>query len=215
MNDDWRVRARLADGVRAAELAELMQRGELEHGLQSGAGDRVIVSVDDRDVFVYAGTREQSEAALEAIRAAAGRRGWSAEVELRRWHPEAEEWADPEAPLPATAEERAAEHAELVERERAESAAHGFGEWEVRVECASHRDTVRLSEQLEGEGVPSVRRWRYLLISAADEDSARMLADRLTAECPPGCTVTVEASLAAVAADTPANPFAVFGGLGL
>jgi hypothetical protein len=60
-----------------------------------------------------------------------------------------------------------------------------------------------------------VRRWRYLLISAADEDSARMLADRLTAECPPGCTVTVEASLAAVAADTPANPFAVFGGLGL
>jgi hypothetical protein len=166
-------------------------------------------------VFLYADGRDQLERARRAIesRTAAG-----AQTELRRWHPVAEEWEDPDAPLPQDEPGISAEHAERIAEERAESRELtrelGAPEWEVRVECQSHRDTVALAERLEGEGLEPLRRWRYLLVGALDEDAARGLADRLTADSGPGCTVTVEGTGAAVTAETPANPFAVFGGLG-
>ena len=59
-----------------------------------------------------------------------------------------------------------------------------------------------------------MRRWKYLLIGAADEDSARALAARLREQVPPGSIVTVEATLGAVLEARPSNPFAIFGGLG-
>lgn len=218
MSDDWRLRVTLPGRGEADELAGELRRGRLEHGLASGAADRVIVSVDDREVFLYADGRQQLERASRAIETLAGSRGWTVASELRRWHPVAEEWEDPDAPLPADESGLAAEHAERIAEEREESRELarelGAPEWEVRIECRSHRDTVALSERLESEGLRPVRRWRYLLVGAVDEDSARELADRLSGEARPGCTITVEGSGAAVAAETPPNPFAVFGGLG-
>jgi hypothetical protein len=210
MGDDWRLRITLAGPGEADRLADELQQGTLEHQLASGAGQRVIVSRDGREVFLYADRREQLERARQAIEG----RGGQVQSELRRWHPVAEEWEDPETPLPADESGVAAEHAERIAEEREESRELGTPEWEVRVECGSHRDTVALAERLESEGLQPVRRWRYLLVGAPDEDSARVLADRLTAEAVPGCTVTVEGTGAAVRAETPANPFAVFGGLG-
>lgn len=214
MSDDWRLRVTLAGPGQAAELAEELQQGRLEHGLASGGGDRVIVSQDDAEVFLYSDTRDQLDRARQAIEARAGSRGWRAQAELRRWHPTAEEWEDPDAPLPADAPGLAAERSERIAREREEARRLGFAEWEVRVQCHSHQDTIDLAERLAAEGFQPVRRWRYLLVGAADEDAARELADRLTAESPAGCSVTVEGTLASVEADTPPNPFAVFGGLG-
>src|SRR5579884_3752229 len=212
MSDDWRLRATFTDRSDAAALTERLQHGDLEHALAPG---RIAVSRDDREVFLYADAREQAEAAERAISELAGREGWRCETELRRWHPEAEEWEDPGAPLPSGGEALAAEHAERVDREREESRELGVAEYEVRVQCAYHRDTVELSDRLAAEGLEPVRRWRFLLVGAADEDAARALADRITQEAPPGSRVTVEGSLAAVAAETGVNPFAVFGGLGL
>lgn len=200
--------------TQAVELAARLERGELEHDLESGAGDRVIVSADQHELFLYAATREQAERSANAVSSLARASGWQAETELARWHPVAEEWEGPDAPLPESPGGIAAEHAGLVARERSESSAEGFSEYEVKIELRSHRDTVALAERLREEGLPCTRRWRYLLVGAPDEDSARVLADRLTAEAPAGSSVVVEASLAAIAADTPANPFAVFGGLG-
>ena len=212
MSDDWRLRITLPGPGPADELAGQLQEGSLEHTLASGAGDRVIVSRDGNEVFLYADSREQLERAWTAIESSRG--GGQVQSQLRRWHPVAEEWEDPDAPLPTDASAVAAEHAELIAEERAESRELGAAEWEVRVECGSHRDTVALAERLQGEGLQPLRRWRYLLVGAADEDAARALADRLGGEIGPGCTVTVEGSGAAVAAETPSNPFAVFGGLG-
>lgn len=214
MNDDFRVRAVLPGGAQARELGERLQRGEIPHELATGAQDRVIVSVDGREVFLYADTLEQAHQARRAIEALARSQNWTAETEIKRWHPVAEEWEDPDAPLPAVAEELAAEHAELVSRERAESSEQGFSAYEVRVQCATHHDTVALAERLRGEGLPVVQRWRYLLIGASDEDSGAALAERITQEAAPGTTVTVEASAGEVAAATGFSPFAVFGGLG-
>lgn len=215
MNDDWRARITLPTDHAATALVNELERGDLEHELAPGAGERVIVSLDDRDVFLYSGTREQAERGVAAIERVAAERGWTAQTELRRWHPAAEEWEDPDSPLPEAADEFAAERAERIAREREETRELGFSQYEVRVECQSHRDTVALADKLQAEGMAPLRRWRYLLVGAQDEESAQALADRLTAEAPAGSVVRVEASLAAIAAETPANPFAVFGGLGL
>ena len=214
MNDDFRVRVRFGERRQAAVLGDRLERGELEHELARGATDRVVVSIDDRDVFLYAATRDQADAAATAVAGLAQREGWDAHVEVRRWHPVAEDWEDPDTPLPESDTQLAAEQAERIAQERAESAAWGFPEYEVRLELRSHRDTVALDEQLRAEGLRSLRRWHYLLIGAADEQQAQALADRLGAEAPPGTTVSVEASLRAIAHETPANPFAVLGGLG-
>jgi hypothetical protein len=215
MNDDWRLRVTLRSSAAAAELGEALRRGRLEHELAASAAERVIVSVDGRELFVYGGTREQLERARQAIAALAGTRGWEADAELRHWHPTAEQWEDPDVPLPQSDSELAAERLERVAREREESRELGFSEYEVRVQCESHHDAAALAERLRREGLRPLRRWRYLVVGAGDEDVAQALAERLTGELPPGSTVTVEGSLAAVAAETPPNPFAVFGGLGM
>lgn len=214
MSDDFRIRVTMRRRREAEMLAELLERGDPLLGEAAGAHDRIAVSIDDLDVFLYADTRELADATATAVAAVAEREGWPIQVELRRWHPTAEEWEDPDAPLPDSDAARAAEHSELIERERAESQSWGKPEYEVRVECSSHSATVALDEKLRAEGLQSVRRWRFLLVGSTDEDSARALADRIAAEAPPGSTVTVEASFAAVERETPFNPFALFGGLG-
>lgn len=214
MNDDWRVRAELGDHGQAADLADLLAHGELEHSLESAARRRVIVSVDGAEVFVYAADREQAERAAAALTTTARARGFTVTTELRRWHPLAERWEDPELPLPATDAESSAERADEVAQERAEAATLDYSEYEVRVALPTHRETVAVANQLRADGIPSLRRWRYLLIGAGDEQSANELAQRVTAAAPSDAAVTVEATAAAVEAELPPNPFAVFGGLG-
>ena len=67
---------------------------------------------------------------------------------------------------------------------------------------------------LRAEGLPAVRRWKYLVVGATDEDSAKALATRLEGEAPAGSKVTVEGSGQVAYDERPANPFAMFGGLG-
>ena len=202
------------DGA-AKALTERLEAEHLGEDLQKTFGDRLIVSGEGTDVLVYAGDRAQADAAADAIRAIATKHGWDVELELKRWHPTAEEWEDPDKPLPATDEEQAAEHARLVARERDETAERGYAEYEVKVHCTSHRDTVKLANRLHDEGLPTVRRWKYLLVGATDEDSANALAERLRAEAPTGATVTAEVSQRAAWDDDPGRgSFAMFGGLG-
>jgi hypothetical protein len=144
----------------------------------------------------------------------ASENGWEPEMVLTHWHPVAESWEDPDVPLPETDAARAAEHAELVAAERKEVEEGAPPQYEVRVDLPSHRDTVRFDEMLEAEGLPAVRRWKYLVVGAADEDSAKELAGRLEGEAPAGSTVKVEGSGKVVYDEQPPNPFAIFGGLG-
>ena len=213
MSEDWRLRVDLHEPGHALELTRNMEATELEHDLQSAFHDAVAVSRDGPEVFCYAESREQAESARELIATLAARNGWEIETELRRWHPSAEEWVDPDQPLPETDAARAAEHAELIRNEREESEARGYPEYEVRMQCASHHDAVRLADRLRGEGFAPVQRWKYLLIGAGDEDAAEALAAQLREEAPPGCTVTAEGSMRTVYDERPPNPFAFFGGL--
>jgi hypothetical protein len=215
MGDDWRLEVGLFEKGRAHALTERLDAGKLGDDLEKEFDKRLVVSADPPDVFVYAGDRAQAEAAERQIRSVAAEHGWDIEIELKHWHPTAEEWEDPDKPLPTTDAERLAEHQELLAQEREDSDIRGYSEYEVRIECPSHHDTVKLDKRLHAEGFPTVRRWKYLLVGADDEDSANTLAERLRAEAPEGSTVTAEPSLRQTYDDEPTRgSFAIFGGLG-
>lgn len=215
MNDDWRLQITLVEDGVARALTERLGAERLGDEVENSFGRQLIVSRDGPNLFCYAGERARAEQAADAIRALAAKHGWEVEFELKRWHPTAEEWQDPDVPLPATDAERSAEHADRVAREREETAERGYAEYEVKVECGSHHDTVALADRLHGEGLPVVRRWRYLLVGATDEDAANALAERLRSEAPRGATITAEVSQRATWDDDPLRgSFAVFGGMG-
>lgn len=215
MSDDWRLKVALLDDGAARTLTERLEAEKLSEDLEASFGDRVVVSGEGANVFIYAGTREQADAAANVISGLAAKHEWDVELELKRWHPTAEEWEDPDVPLPESDAEQAAERAQRVAKEREESAERGYAEYEVKVHCSSHRETVKLADRLRDEGMPVLRRWRYLIIGASDEDSANALAERLRAEAPAGATVTAEVSERAAWDDDPGRgSFAMFGGLG-
>ena len=220
MSDDWRLRADLAEEGAARELARRLAAFDSEHDLKTAWGDRVVVSQDGNEVFCYADTQAQAQAAERAVRSLATEHDWQLTIELRHWHAVAEEWEDPAQPIAQTDAERAAEHAELIEQEREESEAQGFPDFEVRVRCPSRQEAERLSDQLRDEGIPNVHRWQFVVIGAEDEDAANALAERVRREAPAGSEVTAEASVQEIGSEAPEiltpfnNPFAVFGGLG-
>ncbi|MGA8744675.1 MAG: hypothetical protein WB507_02275 [Solirubrobacterales bacterium] len=214
MNDDWRLQIDPREDDHAGPLVDRLDARELEHDLSEAFSDRVVLSRDGSRVFLYAGTREQIEAARELIEGLSGQHEWALDSELRHWHPDAEQWEDPENPLPQSAGAREAEHEEAIASEHESEKEQGYPEFEVRVEFPSHHDAVRFDQQLNEEGLPSTRRWRYLLIGADDEDGAEALAARLREEAPPGSEVKVEGTWKSALAERPSNPFAIFGGLG-
>lgn len=213
MSEDWRLQVSLHEHGLIHALTERLEATDLEHSLESEFHDRVAISRDSGQVFCYTDSRQQAERVEQLIRSLASEHDWHLETQLRRWHPVAEEWEDPEAAVPTSPEELAAEHEQMVEDERKDALARGYPDFEVRIDCRSHGDAVALAERLDQEGIPTVRRSRYVLVGAFDEDSAAALAERLRAEAPEGATVTAEGTLKAVEADRPPNPFAIFGGL--
>ncbi|MDQ6836257.1 MAG: hypothetical protein M3016_08735 [Actinomycetota bacterium] len=213
MNDDWRLRINTGDRARAGELSEELKAHALEDDGARSIHDRVIVSVDDTEVFCYAGTLEQAQETQAAIERLVANHGWSLDFELDHWHPTAERWEDSDVPLPETDAELAEEMRERIAQERADSQRQGYPEFEVRVQCATRGEAAELAEHLRGEGVDVVHRWSAVLIGAADEASAEQLAQRLRGEAPSGSAITVEGNLRAIYDERPWRPFSVFGGL--
>ncbi|HET7444643.1 MAG TPA: hypothetical protein VFJ57_08295 [Solirubrobacterales bacterium] len=214
MNDDWRVEIAAADPGQALLLVEGLGGGKPGENLGTAFHDRVIVSRDDNVVFLYTERRQQAEAARDAAAKLASENNWEMDITFTHWHPQAERWEGPDVPLLDSDAARAAEHQELVAAERREVEEGATPQWEVRVDLPSHGDAGRFEERLRAEGIPSVRRWKYLVVGAADEDTARQLASRLEEEAPAGSSVKLEGSAEAVYEEQPPNPFAIFGGLG-
>ena len=76
-------------------------------------------------------------------------------------------------------------------------------------QIVAERDTL-----VPGWTVSVVRRWKYLLVGADNEDQANQIAQRLQGELPGGARLEVEPSGTLAWQARPSNPFAVFGGLG-
>ena len=201
MNDDWRLQIDLDDAGVSGQISDHLRAAELEHDLETAFDQRVIVSHEGETIYLYAGDRAQLEKAQRVVQGQLDQKGWDAKFELRHWHEVAEDWEDPDAVESSTEEPPSTEPGELAE-------------FEVRVEFPSHREAKKFAEKLEEEGLQPVRRWRYMVVGAADEDAANELAERIRAEAPADSKVTAEGSLAAAWRERPPSPFWWLGGLG-
>ena len=208
MAEDFRIRVHIEEQGGLAALGGRLKTRDLAREVSRDVGDKVAVSHDGPELFLYAGTEEALRGAERVLRADLEQHDVQATVELARWHDDAEDWEPLDAALPQTDEEREAERARLMEREDRETAAQGYATWEVRVTLHSRHDARELETRLEREGVQSVRRWKYLVIEQPDEDAARGLADRLQGELPAGAEATVEGTFASAQRS---NPFSFFG----
>lgn len=211
-SDDWRVTVKLHPEDVGGFRRDLHE-AEVEDEARERLGGRVIVGggEDEGVVFLYADTREAAREAETVAREILRTHGLEAEFAIHRWHPVEERWEDEDVPLPRSDAELRAERERLDADETAQSEQLGVALWEVRIELASHDDAAELADRLEGS-YSVVRRWKYVLVGADNEDQAKDFAAQLERELPAGATIHVEPSGALVSQRV--SPFAVLGGLG-
>jgi hypothetical protein len=193
--DDWRIRIEVEEEEHASGLLDRLPANlgaaarELARDLEAR---RLAVSRDGETVFVYAATRAAAESAHAVVEAELREHGIEARTSrIEHWLDKEDRWDD--EPPGETWEE------EELDR--------GFAPWEVRVECASREEANALAERLEAEGYKPERRFQYLIVGTASREDADALATRLHGEVEPGGGLVWEVE--------PANPFAIFGGMGL
>jgi hypothetical protein len=191
--DDWRIRIELPDEEGAEGLLERLglrdsDAEELAHELRE---HRLAVSQDGDTVFVYAATGMQAEQAARIVESELEDAGLTpTRFITERWLRDEERWDD--EPDRGDVEE------ELLER--------GYAPWEVRVETNTLREAHDLAEQLRAEGYDVSRTFTYVIAGTSSRDEAVELARRVHGHVEPGGELVYEVQ--------PANPFAVFGGLG-
>ena len=193
MADDWRIHI----DVEAEHGRGLLERlaGELSGEARELARElearRLAVSRDGDDVYVYASSHTEAEAALRVIEAELRENEIEARTSsIEHWLADEERWDD--EPPDETWEEEELEH--------------GHAPWEVRVQARSREEAHELAGQLRGEGYDVERFFDLLVIGAASREDAEALAARVHGAVEPGGALVWET--------VPGNPFAVFGGLG-
>ena len=192
-DDDWRVTLSVSQPQAGPEQQSASLR-QAEEDIRRQVGPGIGVGAGEAQIFLYAGTEATAAEAERIARDVLAQAGLAAESAVHRWHPVEERWEAPDVPMPQTTAEREAEHQRLVDDETAESLASGAAQWEVRVDLGSHRQAVTLAHKLESEGRGVVRRWKFLIVGASNEDEARELADQLRREVPADAAVKVELS---------------------
>jgi hypothetical protein len=194
MADDWRIRIDLERDEQAGGPLDRLgfelgaEARELARELEQ---QRLAVSRDGNELFVYAGSYPEALRALAVIEAELREQGAKARTSrVEHWLEDEERWDD-EPP------------AESWEEEQLDQ---GYAPWEVRVQCGTRHEAHALAERLEQEGYSVTRRFRYVIAGAASQEDAERLAERVHGEVEPGGELVWET--------VPGNPFAVFGGMG-
>jgi hypothetical protein len=191
-SDDWRVTISVTGQAHAGPAQQPGSLRQVEEDIRRQVGRGVAVGAGDAQIFLYAGAEAAARDAEQIARDVLARHGMAAESALHRWHPIEERWETPDVRMPQTETERQAERQRLEDAETAESLATGIAQWQVRVELGSHRQAVALARKLENEGRAPVRRWRFLIVGASNEDDARELAGQIRREAPPDAVIIVE-----------------------
>ena len=193
-SNDWRVTISLTDPAQLEQARQSFSAHEVEEDVRRQLGRSVAIGAGDSQVFLYAGTENAARDAERVARDVLASQGIQAGFALHRWHPIEEQWEDPDVALPRTEAERQAEHQRLEDAETADALASGTAAFQARAELGSHREAVHLADKLQGEGYAVVRRWKFLIVGANNEDDARALADQIRQEAPPDATVSAEAA---------------------
>ena len=191
-SDDWRVTISVTGQAHAGPAQQPGSLRQVEEDIRRQVGRGVAVGAGDAQIFLYAGAEAAARDAEQIARDVLARHGMAAESALHRWHPIEERWETPDVLMPQTETERQAERQRLEDAETAESRATGIAQWQVRVELGSHRQAVALARKLEEQSWPVVRRWKFLIVGASNEDQARELAGQIGREAPPDAVITAE-----------------------
>jgi hypothetical protein len=198
MEDEFRVEVELDDDEHGYSIGEHLRALDLDDDARERLGSNVLVTRDGSRLFLYAASEPQAREAERVVRELVTADDLTAEIGVTRWHPIEEEWKDASIPLPRTPEEERAEEAARDAAEAEEARAEGRYDWEVVVYLPSRDEAMELAARLEGEGIPALRRWRYVVAGAVSEEEAFALADRLRAELPEDADVRVEVDLSDV-----------------
>ena len=173
-HDDWRIHVELKQGGEQGDFLERLTGAlddEAEELAKALSGERLAVSRDDEELFVYASSKSQAEHARAVIEAELTRHGFEASVSpVEHWLEGEERWDDEPKE-------------ETWEKEEVE---HGGAPWEVRVTCGSRHEAKELAERLESEGYRPLRQWRYLIVGTETREDAESLSGRLHGEVEPG-----------------------------
>ena len=189
---DWRVTISLTGQEHVEQARQTFSEKEVEQDVRQRLGSNIVVGAGDLEIFLYAGTEVAAREAERTAREVLGQLGIEADFALDRWHPIEEEWRSPDVAMPQTEAERKAEHQRLEDAETAEAMASGSASWQARAELGSHREAVHLADKLQGEGYAVVRRWKFRIIGANNDDDARALAEHIRQEAPSDAQVSAE-----------------------
>jgi hypothetical protein len=202
--NDWRVTVRMHAGQQAGNAVKHVSSHRVEDEVHTRLGGRVVVSTDGgNELFLYTHSQDAAVTAQQSVRDLLATHGMSADYTVERWHPVAEEWEPTDVPLPSTPAQVQAEHKELDAEETSESVSSGVAMFEVRVQLPSHSESVALAARLADEGYSVVRRWRFLVVGANNEDQAAELAAAIRQEAPAEAVITTEEV-------GPGRPYTVF-----
>lgn len=94
--------------------AELLHEHQVTDDARRRLGNRIVVSEDRGELFLYAGSENAAREAEQLVRDVLAQHQMDADVTLSRWHPGEERWEDAGVPLPETAEQRHTEHERLI-----------------------------------------------------------------------------------------------------
>ena len=191
--DDWRVRIELPDEEGARGFLERLglARRDAEELADELREHRLAVSRDEDTIFVYAASGMQAEQASRIVEEElADEGGEPSRFVTERWLRDEERWDD--------------EPVDLYPED--DVLARGYAPWEVRVECDSLAEANELADRLRAEGYGVSHTFTYVIAGTATRDQAVELARRIHGEVEPGGELVYEVQ--------PANPFAIFGGLG-
>jgi hypothetical protein len=191
--DDWRIRIELPDEEGAQGLLERFHlgRSEAEELARELRNERLAVSQDGNTVFVYTASGMLAEQASRVVEQELEDAGVTpTRLVTEHWLHDEERWDDEPAHGDWEQEE--------IER--------GYAPWEVRVECESRQEAHELAERLRAEGYGVSHTFTYVIAGTSSREEAVELARRIHGAVEPGGELVYEVQ--------PANPFAVFGGLG-
>jgi hypothetical protein len=198
VDDEFRVEVELDDEAHGFSLGERLRALDLDDDVRERLGPGVLVTRDGSQLFLYAATEEHAREAERVVRELNEAEDLTADVLVTRWHPVEEEWKDAALPLPATPQQEQAEEQARVATELEEARREGTYDWHVVVHLHSRDEAAELKLRLDSEGIPTTRRFRYVVAAALTEDGAFELADRLRAELPSDADVRVDVDLSDV-----------------
>jgi hypothetical protein len=194
LEDEWRVEVKLEGDEQGASFGNLLKSHSLDDDARKRLGGEVVVTRDGPQLYLYAWHEQSAREAERVARELLETEGLAAEVELRRWHPAAEEWRPADEPLPETSDEAEAEAESHEERAAREAAASGHYEWQVVAHMPDYKSAREFAHKLERRDLPVKQRWRYVLIGVPTEDDAIALGRELEGEAPPDAEIGVRAN---------------------